>query len=128
MAAPIIAGLAFGCGVYYLGRVGPRIAARVVAAERARTQQNLSTFIRNRGTLLPYHTYEYAFSPTMTEEEATQLLGFSSEHTGGVLRTRPTPEQVKQRYRELIKDFHSDVAGSPLLATKINEARDILSR
>lgn len=127
MAVPIAAGILAGAGLYYISRLAPRIAARAAAAERARTQQHLSTFLRGRTELLPYHLYEHPFRKAMSEKEAMLLLGFSEAATGA-LAPRPSQEDVKKRYREMMKEFHSDIAGSALIATKINEARDVLSR
>lgn len=113
MAAPIAAGVLIGCAVYYGGRVLPRIAQRATAAAAyGRVSQ-------------PYQRFEYGFQKTMTEREAYLTLGFS-EAQASALVSRPSEDEVKQRYRALMKEMHSDVCGTPYVAAKINEAKDQL--
>ncbi|EPY30760.1 DnaJ like protein subfamily C member 19 [Strigomonas culicis] len=119
MAAPLVAGALLGGGLYYASRVIPRIAQRARAAGAGTAAPHLGQ--------QPYHVFEYGFQKTMTEREALLLLGFAEKEAGGVLR-RPAEEDVKQRYRTLMKDFHSDVGGSPYIAMKLNEAKAVLSR
>ncbi|CAG9574668.1 conserved hypothetical protein [Leishmania major strain Friedlin] len=119
MVLPIIAGILFGCGIYYASRVGPRIAQRVSAS----SAQNASP--RFLKSAKPYHKFEYGFESPMTEYEAYMLLGFKETEAGAIF-CRPAPDEVKKRYRTMMKDFHSDVSGTPYIATKLNEAKDIL--
>ncbi|KAL7701413.1 hypothetical protein N2W54_006787 [Lotmaria passim] len=118
MAAPLIAGILVGCGLYYVGRIAPRVARRASAASGASTAR----VIRHTR---PYHRYEYGFQSAMSEREAYMLLGFKAKEAEAVFR-RPPPEEVKKRYRAMMKDFHSDVSGTPYIATKLNEAKDTL--
>lgn len=120
MAAPLLAGILVGCGLYYAGRLAPRVAQRASAAGGAQAAR----VIRH---VRPYHQYEYGFQPTMSEREAYMLLGFKESEAEAVFR-RPPPEEVKKRYRNMMKDFHSDVSGTPYIATKLNEAKDTLLR
>jgi hypothetical protein len=53
----------------------------------------------------------------MTRDEALRVLG---------LKDAATAEDVKAAHRRLQKDFHPDKGGSDYLASKINEAKDIL--
>lgn len=59
-------------------------------------------------------------SDIMNTAEAREILGFSP--------TEPiTKDQIKQRHRSLIQKVHPDRSdGSHFLATKINNARDVL--
>mmetsp|Transcript_31951 Transcript_31951/g.80132 ORF Transcript_31951/g.80132 Transcript_31951/m.80132 type:complete len:103 (+) Transcript_31951:47-355(+) len=57
------------------------------------------------------------FLPQMTSAEASQILG---------LRGGATSEQIKQAHRRILVANHPDSGGSTYLATKINEARDLL--
>lgn len=118
MAAPIAAGILVGAGLFYLSRVGPRIAQRVAMAE---SQTAKKVFQQTK----PYHSMEYGFHKTMTEREAYLLLGFTQSEAGALFN-RPSEEEVKKRYRCMMKDLHSDISGTPYLATKINEARDLI--
>lgn len=148
MAAPIILGILLGGGIYYVTRVAPRVAQRAADLQAAKvgasslrrgTNAHLRGQLHHR-TSQPYHAYEYGFLRTMSDAEARALLGFpassssSSSHTdGGGVRgmfasVRPSVDEVKAQHRALMKDFHSDVQGTPFLAMKLNEARDILTR
>lgn len=52
------------------------------------------------------------------------LLGFGDKVSR--IRNRPSEEDVKKRYRNLMKELHSDVNGSPYVATKLNQAKETL--
>lgn len=114
MAGVVIAGLLTGCGVYYISRVVPRIV------QRASLAQGAATF----STTYPYHAFEYGFQKKMSEKEAFMLLGFGDKVSR--IRNRPSEEDVKKRYRNLMKELHSDVNGSPYVATKLNQAKETL--
>lgn len=53
----------------------------------------------------------------MTREEALAVLGL----TPGVSR-----EQIRAQYRRLMKKVHPDQGGTTYLATRLNEAKDVL--
>lgn len=57
------------------------------------------------------------FEPTMTREEALKILG---------LREGATKEQIAEAHRRLMRINHPDNGGSTLIASKINEAKDLL--
>jgi DnaJ family protein C protein 19 len=62
--------------------------------------------------------YEGGFEATMSKREAALILG---------CRQTADKEKVMDRYRTLMKLNHPDFGGSPFLAQKINEAKDMLS-
>jgi hypothetical protein len=55
----------------------------------------------------------------MTEDEAYEVLG---------LDARAGPEEIRRAHRTLMKKVHPDQGGSDWLASRINQARDILMR
>lgn len=65
---------------------------------------------------LPYVSFEESFPLTFTREQGLEALGFD--------RAPTSDKEVIQRYRELIKDLHSDTGGTPYIARKLNEAKD----
>ncbi len=54
----------------------------------------------------------------MSKDEAYAVLG---------LKPGASREDVKAAHRQLMKDFHPDTGGTNYLASKINEAKDVLS-
>jgi DnaJ family protein C protein 19 len=69
---------------------------------------------RMRGTF-----YEGGFEKDMSKREAALILG---------CRETATRERIMDRYRLLMKLNHPDLGGSPHLSTKVNEAKELLSR
>ncbi|KAF5467158.1 hypothetical protein F2P56_017013, partial [Juglans regia] len=61
--------------------------------------------------------YEGGFQPTMTKREAALILG---------IRENATPDKVKEVHRRVMVANHPDAGGSHYLASKINEAKDVM--
>ncbi|XP_062154128.1 mitochondrial import inner membrane translocase subunit TIM14-1 isoform X2 [Alnus glutinosa] len=61
--------------------------------------------------------YEGGFQPKMTKREAALILG---------LRENATPDKVKEAHRRVMVANHPDAGGSHYLASKINEAKDVM--
>ena len=56
-------------------------------------------------------------SGTISEQEAYEILG---------LQPGASEEDIRQAHRSLMKKFHPDQGGTTWLATRLNEARDVL--
>jgi hypothetical protein len=54
---------------------------------------------------------------TITEQEAYEILG---------LQPGASEDDIRQSHRSLMKKFHPDQGGTTWLATRLNEARDVL--
>ena len=61
--------------------------------------------------------YDVGFEETMDRREASLIRG---------CRESACQEQIMDRYRNLIRVNHPDMGGSPYLAGKINDAKNIL--
>ena len=57
------------------------------------------------------------FSPTMNKAEAQQILNLPLNYS---------KQDIQKRHKNLMALHHPDKGGSPLIATKINEAKDFL--
>lgn len=64
-----------------------------------------------------YH--EGGFAERMDRSEAALILG---------VRDGASREKIMERYRQLMKVNHPDLGGSPYVSTKINEAKELLSK
>lgn len=62
--------------------------------------------------------YDGGFQPKMTRREAVLILGISRENAGA--------EKVKEAHRRVMVANHPDAGGSHYLASKINEAKDVM--
>ncbi|KAJ1565070.1 hypothetical protein HK405_013228 [Cladochytrium tenue] len=62
------------------------------------------------------------FEPSMSRREAALILGLR-ETAGAVPRDR-----LKDAHRRIMLSNHPDRSGSPYLASKINEAKDMLDK
>ena len=61
--------------------------------------------------------YDGGFEDKMTRREAALILG---------IRESATVDRIKESYRKLLPLNHPDKGGSAYIATKINEAKDLL--
>ncbi|PON69832.1 DnaJ domain containing protein [Parasponia andersonii] len=61
--------------------------------------------------------YEGGFQPIMNRREAALILG---------VRDRTPTEKVREAHKRVMMANHPDAGGSHYLASKINEAKDVL--
>ncbi|KAK8815374.1 hypothetical protein WA158_003586 [Blastocystis sp. Blastoise] len=62
--------------------------------------------------------YEGGFEDNMTKREAALILG---------VRVNATPQRIQAAYKRLLLKNHPDKGGSPFIASKINQAKDMLA-
>uniref|UniRef100_A0A2P2J5U9 J domain-containing protein n=1 Tax=Rhizophora mucronata TaxID=61149 RepID=A0A2P2J5U9_RHIMU len=61
--------------------------------------------------------YEGGFQPVMTRREAALILG---------VRESTAADKIKEAHRRVMVANHPDAGGSHYLASKVNEAKDVL--
>ncbi len=109
MAWPIGILMLLGAG-YYASRVLPRALERMNAPATAAASRALL-----------YRQYEHPFFSKMSRDEALLILGFDAN-------AAPTEPEIKQKYRQCVSQFHSDIGGSDVISQKLNEAKDLLTK
>ncbi|KAF2001795.1 hypothetical protein P154DRAFT_544919 [Amniculicola lignicola CBS 123094] len=72
------------------------------------------------GSALGRGFYKGGFEPKMTKREAALILEMPER---GV-----TKELLRKKHRQLMLNNHPDRGGSPYLATKVNEAKEMLEK
>mmetsp|Transcript_1740 Transcript_1740/g.2667 ORF Transcript_1740/g.2667 Transcript_1740/m.2667 type:complete len:114 (+) Transcript_1740:177-518(+) len=102
MATPLLVGLGIAAAAY---------AGRFVV-----------TAIKNykpRGGILPKGTKSFpgGFESKMNRKEAALILG---------VRENSSKEQIREAHKKIMLANHPDRGGSPFLASKVNEAKDVL--
>jgi DnaJ family protein C protein 19 len=79
---------------------------------------------RSRGTagggMLGRSFYKGGFEPKMTRREASLILEMPER---GI-----TKELLRKKHRQLMLLNHPDRGGSPYIATKVNEAKELLEK
>ncbi|GAA5820786.1 hypothetical protein JCM3770_000993 [Rhodotorula araucariae] len=60
------------------------------------------------------------FAPRMDRKEAVEILGLRESHM--------TINRLKDAHRRIMLANHPDRGGSPYLASKVNEAKDLLEK
>lgn len=120
----VLAGSHEGRGLGQMGRAELLDLYGEIAAD-SETRQLLETYLDGRFPgwrehLDPNAGAGQGAAPgagAMTKEEAYKVLG---------LEAGASPADVRQAHRRLMQRLHPDVGGSPFLAARINEAKDVL--
>eukprot|EP01112_Ceratiomyxa_fruticulosa_P023141 TRINITY_DN872_c0_g1_i1.p1 TRINITY_DN872_c0_g1~~TRINITY_DN872_c0_g1_i1.p1 ORF type:complete len:121 (+),score=25.32 TRINITY_DN872_c0_g1_i1:160-522(+) len=101
MATPFLLGVGIAAGAYAV-----RMFTRM-----ARSYKANKTFFKDSGP-------RPGFEPKMTRAEGRKILGVGE---------KASPEEIKDAFRKLLMAHHPDRGGSPYIATKINEAKEVLT-
>ncbi|OAD59325.1 Mitochondrial import inner membrane translocase subunit TIM14, partial [Eufriesea mexicana] len=111
--------IALGLGLAVMGFSGrymikkmPHLTQKMAEAYKNAPKLNSQMLAKNR-------YYKGGFEPKMTRREASLILDVS-----------PTASKVKvkQQFKKIMSVNHPDRGGSPYIAAKINEAKDLLEK
>lgn len=92
----------------------------IVAAGAALTAIGLAgRYLARQVALTGVRHYKGGFESVMTKREASLILGISPNSNG---------DKIKQAHKRVMLINHPDRGGSPYIAAKINEAKDILEK
>ncbi|KAK9127262.1 hypothetical protein Syun_016059 [Stephania yunnanensis] len=100
---------------HYKGTTGVAVAAAALAGRYG--VQAWQAFKARPPSARMRKFYEGGFQPTMTKREAALILG---------VRESVPQEKVKEAHRKVMVANHPDAGGSHYLASKINEAKDVM--
>ncbi|PRP89124.1 DnaJ domain containing protein [Planoprotostelium fungivorum] len=122
MVLPIIIGLAAVGGISFLGK---RFVTKYLQWQQLQKIKIPTTYkyhkeLSDYGNRLPREYIGTGFQSNMTFSEAKLILNMRNSSF--------TDTEIKKAHRQLMKTNHPDGGGSQLLATKINEAKEILMR
>lgn len=91
-----------------------------VAAGAALTAVGLlGRMLLRRGSMISTKYYKGGFEAVMTKREASLILGVSPNSQF---------DKIKQAHKKIMLLNHPDKGGSPYMAAKINEAKDLLEK
>ncbi|KAK0180015.1 hypothetical protein PV327_005701 [Microctonus hyperodae] len=111
----ILAGMgiaAIGFGGKYIMRSMPTLSKKMSEAFKTLPKLDSQSLANSK-------YYRGGFDPTMTKREASLILGLS-----------PTANKakIKEQYKKIISVNHPDRGGSPYIAAKVSEAKDLLEK
>ncbi|XP_015189365.1 PREDICTED: mitochondrial import inner membrane translocase subunit TIM14 isoform X2 [Polistes dominula] len=111
----IVAGLSIAA-VGYAGRYVLR-KMPVLSQTMAEAMKNMPKL--NSQALANSRYYKGGFESKMTKREASLILG---------VPTTASKAKVKENFKKIMSVNHPDRGGSPYIAAKINEAKDLLEK
>lgn len=79
----------------------------------------LGRIIVRQGSITSVKYYKGGFDAIMTKREASLILGVSPNSN---------MDRIKQAHKRIMILNHPDKGGSPYMAAKINEAKDVLEK
>ena len=105
----LIYGVGAATAIVGIGWVADQVSAR--AEKNAKMEQNIPESSGGK------NFYKGAFEPEMTKREAALILG---------VRESASKERIREAHRRVLMLNHPDTGGSTFVATKINEAKEML--
>jgi len=108
-----------------LGMAAMGIGGRIVMRTAPKAISNMENVIKSMPSQLDSKAwanskfYKGGFEPKMTKREAALILGVSPNAPA---------KKIGESHKKIMILNHPDKGGSPYLASKINEAKDFLSK
>ena len=122
MATPIIVGIGIAAAA-----AGGRILVKAIRQIQANpktisqaAEETASRFGFKLPSLSAVNYHKGGFDAKMNKREAALILGVRESHL--------SKEKLKDAHRRIMLLNHPDRGGSPYLASKINEAKDLLEK
>ncbi|KAI5481149.1 DnaJ family protein [Pseudohyphozyma bogoriensis] len=111
-----MASIAIAAGALLAGGTAARIGLRSLARSGTQLPPVLAAIAGQKSVGSEW--IKGGFNPKMDRKEAAEILGLKESH---MTRTR-----VKDAHRRIMLANHPDRGGSPYLASKVNEAKDLI--
>ncbi|BGO97005.1 Mitochondrial import inner membrane translocase subunit TIM14 [Rhodotorula toruloides] len=114
-----MASLLAATGAVAATTLGLRYSLRAAARNGARLNPFLAA-IAGQGSVGKEEWVKGGFQAKMDRKEAVQILGLRESHM--------TITRLKDAHRRIMLANHPDRGGSPYIASKVNEAKDLLEK